>query len=103
MATGPSATAAPPVEVVLSEVVTSLAMLAYAYLEPPAPSEGAEASVDLASADLASADLASAEIAIDVAGRAFERIAPRLGQDERSALARLLTELRLNYVKKRGL
>jgi hypothetical protein len=98
MATGPSATAAPPVEVVLSEVVTSLAMLAYAYLEPPAPSEGAEASVDLASADLA-----SAEIAIDVAGRAFERIAPRLGQDERSALARLLTELRLNYVKKRGL
>jgi len=67
-------------------------MLAHVYLEPPATEDGAEGSVDLAAAD----------IAIDVAGRAFERIAPRLGQDERSALARLLTELRLNYVKKRG-
>ncbi len=93
MATGPSATAAPPVEVVLSEVVTSLAMFAHAYLEPPAPGDGSEPSVDLVAAD----------IAIDVAGRAFERIAPRLGPDERSALARLLTELRLTYVKKRGL
>jgi hypothetical protein len=93
MTTGPSATAAPPVDVVLSEVVTSLVMLAHAYLEPPAAADGTEASPDLDSADLA----------LDVAGRAFERISPRLAPDERSALARLLTELRLNYVKKRGL
>ncbi len=68
-------------------------MVAHAYLEPPAADDGPGASVDLAAAD----------IAIDVAGRAFERIAPRLGSEERSALARLLTELRLTYVKKRGL
>jgi hypothetical protein len=93
MATGPSATAAPPVEVVLNEVVMSLVMLAHAYLEPSAAEDGSDVPPDLDSAD----------IAIDVAGRAFERISPRLGPDERPALARLLTELRLNYVKKRGL
>jgi hypothetical protein len=93
MATGPSATAAPPVEVVLGEVVASLAMLAHAYLEPPAAEEGVAAPPDLE----------SAEIAIDVAGKAFERIQPRVAPDERSALARLLTELRLEYVRKRGL
>ncbi len=69
-------------------------MLAHAYLEPPAAEEGAEAPPP---------DLEAAEIAIDVAGKAFERIQPRVAPDERSALARLLTELRLSYVKKRGL
>ncbi len=93
MATGPSATTAPPVEVVLSEVVGSLAMLAHAYLEP-APLES-EAEVR--------ADLESAEIAIDIAGKAFERIQSRVGPQERSGMARLLTDLRLTYVKKRGL
>jgi hypothetical protein len=79
----------PPVEVVLSEVVASLAMLAHAYIEPPAES-GAEP------------DLNAAEIALDVAGKAYDRIEPRLGPQERSAVARLLTETRLSYVKKRG-
>ncbi len=83
----------PPVEVVLGEMVTSLAMLAHAYLEPVA--EGSETPPD--------ADLASADIAIDIAGKAFERIQPRLGPDERSAMARLLTDLRLTFVRKRGL
>jgi len=89
MAAHPHATSVPPVEVVLSEFVATLAALAHAYLEPPAD-DGAEP------------DLAAAEIAIDVAGRAYDRIEPRLGPADRSAVARLLTELRLSYVKKRG-
>lgn len=82
--------AAPPVEVVLSETVASLAFAARAYLNPE---EGDPS---------ASPDLAAASIALDVAVVAFERIEPRLGGTERSAMARLLTDLRLEYVKKRG-
>ncbi len=78
-------------EVVLSEFVATLAALAHAYLEPPAD-EG----------DGAEPDLAAAEIVIDIAGRTYDRIEPRLGPADRSAVARLLTELRLSYVKKRG-
>jgi hypothetical protein len=89
MAAQPHATSVPPVEVVLSEFVATLAALAHAYLEPP-EGEGAEP------------DLAAAEIAIDIAGRTYDRIEPRLGPADRSAVARLLTELRLSYVKKRG-
>ncbi len=79
----------PPVEVVLSEFVAHLAALAHAYLEPPAGSDAAP-------------DLAAAEIAIDVAGKAYDRIEPRLSASERSALARYLTDLRLSYVRKRS-
>ncbi|MBD5635867.1 MAG: DUF1844 domain-containing protein [Candidatus Eremiobacteraeota bacterium] len=89
MAGQPNAIDVPPVEVVLSEFVANLAMLARAYLEPAAETE-------------IEPDLAAAEITIDVAGKAFDRIDPRLGAQERSSLARLLTELRLSYVKKRG-
>jgi len=84
----------PPVEVVLSEVVASLAFAAHAYLEPPPP-EG--------EAGAARPDLVAAEMAIDVAGKAFERIQARLTPEERSAFARSLTDLRLSYVKKRGI
>jgi len=91
MATQPNASAVPPVEVVLSEVVANLGFLAHAYLNPVDPD------VD------AGPDLEAAEIAIDVAGRAYDRIQPRLSPDERSAVSRLLTDLRLSYVKKRGL
>ncbi|MDQ2857406.1 MAG: DUF1844 domain-containing protein [Candidatus Eremiobacteraeota bacterium] len=90
MATPPPATHVPPVEVILSEVVASLAFAAHAYLEP-AETEEREA------------DLDAADIALDVAGRAFDRIQMRLEQSERSAIARLLTDMRLAYVKKRGL
>ena len=91
MTSEPNATAAPPVEVVLCETVTALAFAAHAYLSPREdnPSQ--------------SCDLESAGIALDVAGMAFERIEARLGSDERSGIARLLTDLRLTYVKKRGL
>jgi hypothetical protein len=89
MANQPNATAMPPVEVVLSEVVASLTFAAHAYLTP----------IDAEAA----ADLDAAEMAIDVAGRAFERIQGRLQPQERSVFARSLTDLRLTYVKKRGL
>ena len=84
-----NATAIPPIEVVLGEVVASLALTAHAYLEP-------------AASENAKPDLEGAEAAIDVAGKAFERIQSRLSTEERSALARLLTELRMTYVRKRG-
>jgi hypothetical protein len=90
MATEPRATAVPPVEVVLGDVVANLAILARAYVDPPAEA-GAEA------------DLDAADALLDVAGRAYDRIQPRVGSDERSALAGLLTAARLSYVKKRGL
>ncbi len=76
-------------EVVLSEFVATLAALAHAYLEPPV-GEGVEP------------ELAAAEIVIDIAGRTYDRIESRLGPADRSAVARLLTDLRLSYVKKRG-
>jgi hypothetical protein len=93
MANPANAPEMPPVEVILSEVVASLTIAAHAYLEPPAEpaTEGA------------GSDLDAADIAIDVAGKAFERIQPRLQPEERAALARSLTSLRLAYVKKRGL
>ncbi len=90
MAAEPSAIAVPPVEVVMSEVVASLALAAHAYLNLAA-TEGED-----------TADLASADIAIDVAAKAFERIQGSLGAGERSAMAGMLTDLRFAYVKKRG-
>ena len=88
MATQPPSTAVPPIEVVTSEVVATLAFAAHGYLS--GASEGEPP------------DLNAAEIAIDLAGSAYERIAPRLSPDERSALAALLTDLRLTFVRKRG-
>jgi len=93
MTTQTNATAIPAVEVVLSDVVANLALLVHAYLNPSGG--GPEAA--------AAPDLESAELAIDVASRAFDRIQPRLSPQERSAMARLLTDIRLDYVKKRGL
>ncbi len=89
-ATASSATAVPPVEVIMSEIVASLALAAHAYLHPSA-TESVE-----------TPDLGAAEIAIDVAAKAYERISPRLDAGERSAMASMLTDLRFTYVKKRG-
>lgn len=75
----------------MSELVANLAFVAHAHLSPLGEGEDAVPR------------LADAEIAIDVAGRAYDRIAARLPGDERAAIGRLLTELRLTYVKKRGL
>lgn len=88
MATQPDATAVPPVDALVSEVVASLALAAHAYLEP---------------GDSAEPDIASAEIAIDVAALAFDRISGKLRPEERSAIASLLTDVRMTCVRKRGL
>ena len=79
----------PPVEVVLGEFVVNLAALAHAYLVPAAETDAVP-------------DLAAAEIAIDVAGRAYERVEARLPADDRAGIARILTDVRLTYVKLRS-
>ncbi len=80
--------AVPPVEAVVSEVFATLALAAHTYLEPVE--------------DGKAPDLAGAEIAIDLAGRAFERAEGRLSTEERAAMAGMLTNLRMAYVRKRG-
>jgi hypothetical protein len=81
--------AVPPVEDVLSEVVVTLAFAAAAYLEPP--EQGTQP------------DLVAAGIAIDAAGSAFERISPRLRPEQRTALSGILADVRMTFVRKRGL
>ena len=87
MATEPASTQLPPVHDLVGEVVATLAMAAHAYLEP----EGESA-----------ADLHAAETALDVAGFAYERIRSEAPTEVSSALARLLTETRMTFVRKRG-
>ncbi len=91
MADQPGATTVPPIEIVMSEVVVNLVFVAHAHLDPSGDGEEAAPRLE------------DAEIAIDIAGRAYDRISARLPGDERAAIARMLTELRLAYVKKRGL
>jgi hypothetical protein len=88
MTTSPEQLAAPPVDALLSEMVATLSYAAMAYLEPR--DSGGQP------------DLPSAEIAVDVAGAAFDRIAPRLGAGERTALTAMLTDVRMTIVRKRG-
>ncbi len=77
----------PPVEPLLAEVITALALAAHAYL-----TEG----------EAHEPDHASAEVAIDVATAAFERVKERLSPNERLAITQMLTETRLTFVRKRG-
>ena len=77
----------PPVEPLLVEVISTLALAGHAYL---CDNDGREP------------DLQSAEIAIDVASSAFERVKGRLRTDERLAITQMLTETRLTFVRKRG-
>ncbi len=95
MANPPHAAELPPVEVVLSEVVANLSFIAHAYLSPQTGAAEAEATQE------AKPELEAADIAIDVAGRAFDRIQSRLKPEERASLARSLTSARLMYVKER--
>jgi hypothetical protein len=103
MANPPHAAELPPVEIVLSEVVANLSFIAQAYLAQPGVPSGAEASGLEQEAQSAqpSRGLEAADIAIDVAGRAFDRIQARLGPEERAALARSLTSVRMMYVRER--
>lgn len=77
----------PELEPLISEMIATLALAAHAYL---ADSDGKQP------------DYASAEAAIDVATSAFERVKERLRPDERLAITQMLTETRLNFVRKRG-
>ena len=77
----------PPLEPLLSEVIATLALASHAYLSDT---------------DGRQPDFPSAEIAIDVATSAFERVKERLRPDERLAIAQMLTETRMTFVRKRG-
>ena len=86
MSTAPDALATPSIDALVGEMIATLALAANAYLDPKdGPS-----------------DLDAAALACDIAGLAFERIAPRLRAEERTGLAGLLTQIRLTIVKKRG-
>jgi hypothetical protein len=78
----------PPVEPLLTEVISTLSLAAHAYLTE---SDGRQP------------DHASAEIAIDVASAAFERVKERLRPEERLAITQMLTETRMTFVRKRGI
>ena len=90
MSTSQAPVALPPVEALVGEVVATLVYAARAYL-----GEGAEG-------ETGTIDFEAADLAIGVAVHAFEAVQPRLRTDERSALAGMLTELRMAYVRKRG-
>jgi hypothetical protein len=78
----------PPVEPLLAEVIATLALAAHAYLTDSGDEQP---------------DYASAEVAIDVATAAFERVKERLRPEERLAMAQMLTETRMTFVRKRGM
>ena len=72
----------PPIEDLGSEVVANLCLAGLAYL--------------------AKEDVESAIVACDVAGLTFDRLSTRLQAEERTSLGELVTELRMQIVKKRG-
>lgn len=86
MSTASESLAAPPIDGLVAEMIATLAIAANAYLEPK---DGQP-------------DLEAAMLACDLAGTAYERIAPRLKPEERTALGSLLTNIRMTIVKKRG-
>ncbi len=78
----------PPVALLASDTVARFCLAAHAYLSDE---EGKQPALE------------DAEAAIDVATLAFDRVKERLRPEERLALAQLLTETRMTFVKKRGL
>lgn len=78
----------PAVESLVTELIGNLALFSAAYLSDESGR---------------TPDFESAQIAIDVASTSFERIKERLRPEERLAITQLLTETRLEFVRKRGL
>lgn len=78
-----------PIEPLVTEIVATLTLAAHAYLSDETKPPGS--------------DMQAAEIAIDVATAAFERAKERLRPEDRLALAQMLTETRMTFVRKRGL
>ena len=80
----------PPIEALLSEVAATLGAAAYAYMgEGPTAHE--------------TPDLSAAEAAIDIASQSFERIREKLPAERRLAMTDMLTNVRMTFVRKRGL
>ncbi len=77
-----------PIEPLVTEIVATLTLAAHAYLSDETKP---------------GCDMQAAEIAIDVATAAFERAKERLRPEDRLALAQMLTETRMTFVRKRGL
>ena len=73
---------APPIEQIGAEVVASLCMAGLAYL--------------------AQDDIESASVSCDIVGLTFDRLSTRLEAEERTSLGELVTELRMEIVRKRG-
>jgi hypothetical protein len=78
----------PPVEVLVTDAIARLALAAHGYL---LEEEGKQP------------DVPAAELAIDVASGAYERVKERLRPEDRLAITQLLTEIRMAFVRKRGL
>jgi len=72
----------PPIEELGAEFVASLCMAGFAYIGKD--------------------DVESAALACDIVGLAFDRLSSRLKAEERTGLGELVTELRMQIVKKRG-
>ena len=72
----------PPIEQIGTEVVASLCMAGLAYVSND--------------------DVESAALTCDIVGLVFDRLSSRLGPEERTGLGELVTELRMQIVKKRG-
>ena len=87
MSTSPQAAQVPPIEQLGSEVIATLLSAARAYLEPSREDPYA---------------LGDAQIAIDIAAEALRRMAERLPQSERSVLSNVLTQTRLECVRRRS-
>jgi hypothetical protein len=77
----------PDVEPLLAEVIATLALAADAYLTEHPDRQ---------------TDYGAAQIAIDVATASFERVKERLRPEQRLSITQMLTETRLNFVRKRG-
>jgi hypothetical protein len=90
MSTSQAQAVAPPVEALVGELVATLAYAARSYLGDESTAE-------------TQPDFPSADLAINLAANAFEAVESRLRPAERSALQGMLTDLRLAYVRKRGL
>ncbi len=83
----PDLDAIPSVEPLVTDVIATLALAAHAYLSDDAEKRP---------------DIGDAQIAIDVAAFAFESIKDRLRPEQRLAIAQMLTETRMTFIKKRG-
>lgn len=87
MSTSPQVAQVPPIEQLGSEVIATLLYAARAYLRSDAQRCDA---------------LGDAEVAIDTAAEALRKIGERLSESERKVLSSMLSETRLECVRRRS-